>query len=318
MYESLKQLDSVRIHFDQAGINTINIVLALIMFGVALGISTKTFKEIFIKPKSIIVGLCLQWFALPAVTFLLITILRDYITFNVAMGMILVASCPGGNISNFMSSYAKANTELSVSMTAIATILATFITPINFSLWGGLYHHFVMSNALVDVPTLSIGFWPMFKQVLILLGIPIICGMLFSYYFKKISKKMIKPFQILSLIFFIALVFIAFKNNYAIFVKYLFIIFFLVLIHNLLAMSTGYLGAAAFKLPKKDRRTLCIEVGIQNSGLGLVLLFNPAIFPQENMGGMLIITAWWGIWHIISGLTISTIFRHNRHKKMIA
>lgn len=89
--------------------------------------------------------------------------------------------------------------------------------------------------------------------------------------------------------------------------KYIGYVFLIVLIHNGLALSSGYGVASLFGLPDADRRTLTIETGIQNSGLGLVLLFNPKIFPPElQLGGMLFITAWWGIWHIISGLTIAS------------
>lgn len=310
MFEQLRSLDAISINFNQAGMNTINIVLAFIMFGVALGIDPKIFKEIFKKPKSIIVGLCLQWIALPALTFILIMLMSQWITPMVALGMILVASCPGGNISNFMTSFAKGNTELSVSMTAVSTCLATFLTPINFALWGGLYYSFISSNvALSDIPRLTIEFLPMFKQVLILLGLPIVLGMVFAHYLPKITKKLVTPLQYLSLIFFIAMVVIAFGQNFELFIKYIYVVFLIVLIHNLAALGLGFGGASLFKLPRKDKASLTIEVGIQNSGLGLVLLFNPAIFPQEGIGGMLFITAWWGIWHIISGITIASIFR---------
>ena len=106
------------------------------------------------------------------------------------------------------------------------------------------------------------------------------------------------------------MVVIMFANNYDHFVKYIYWIFVVVLIHNALALSSGYGFAKLFRLNTINSRTIAIETGIQNSGLGLVLLFNPNIFPQDlALGGMMIVTAWWGIWHIISGLTISTIWR---------
>jgi BASS family bile acid:Na+ symporter len=146
----------------------------------------------------------------------------------------------------------------------------------------------------------------MFETVFILLGIPLVIGIFFSHYFPKITEKLKKPIQMLSIAFFIAMVVMAFANNFDLFLKYIFYIFIIVLIHNFLALATGFSIASIFKLPNADRRTLTIETGIQNSGLGLVLLFNPKIFPPElALGGMLFITAWWGIWHIISGLSLS-------------
>ena len=143
MYEELLKLDDIRINFSAGGMHVINIVLAFVMFGVALGIRPAMFKEVLKKPKSVFVGLFSQLVVLPALTFLLIVVFNQYITPMVAMGMILVASCPGGNISNFMSQLSKANTELSVTLTAITTSLSTVLTPANFALWGGLYVNFV-------------------------------------------------------------------------------------------------------------------------------------------------------------------------------
>lgn len=309
MYEQLLNLDPIRINFSAGGMRVINIVLALVMFGVALGIRPAEFKTVFIRPKSAILGLICQWFLLPAMTFLLIMLFRNYITPMVAMGMILVASCPGGNISNFMSSLSKANTELSVTLTAISTSAATFMTPFSFAFWGGLYTRYLNRYADAALQPLHIDIWQTLETVFILLGIPLVLGILFVHFFPKAAEKMKKPMQYFSLIFFIAMVVLSFSNNFDLFIKYIFFIFIIVLLHNALALSIGYGVGSAFKLPRKDRRTLTIETGIQNSGLGLVLLFNPKIFPPElAMGGMLFITAWWGVWHIISGLGVSFLF----------
>lgn len=306
MYEALQQLDPIKINFSASGMHAINIVLSFIMFGVALGIEPKQFKTLIKNPKSTIVGLVSQVIALPLMTFLLVIALNNFITPTVAMGMILVAACPGGNISNFMSSFSKANTELSVGLTAATTLLATITTPFNFAFWGGLYTKYISSHAGHVLKPLVIDNGQMFETVFILLGIPLIAGILFARYFPKITEKLKKPIQALSILFFIAMIVLAFTNNLNLFLKYIYYIFFIVLAHNFLALSTGFGLGTIFKLPNADRRTLTIETGIQNSGLGLVLLFNPKIFPPElALGGMLFITAWWGIWHIVSGLTIS-------------
>lgn len=306
MYEALLQLDPIKINFSASGMHAINIILSFIMFGVALGIKPAEFKTLIKQPKSLILGLISQVIALPLVTFIVIIALNNYITPTVAMGMILVASCPGGNISNFMSSLSKANTELSVGLTATTTLLATITTPFNFAFWGGLYVNFISKHAKHMLQPLEIDNGQMFETVFILLGVPLVIGIFFSHYFPKITEKLKKPIQMLSIAFFIAMVVMAFANNFDLFLKYIFYIFIIVLIHNFLALATGFSIASIFKLPNADRRTLTIETGIQNSGLGLVLLFNPKIFPPElALGGMLFITAWWGIWHIISGLSLS-------------
>ena len=306
MYEALLQLDPIKINFSASGMHAINIILSFIMFGVALGIKPAEFKTLIKQPKSLILGLISQVIALPLVTFIVIIALNNYITPTVAMGMILVASCPGGNISNFMSSLSKANTELSVGLTATTTLLATITTPFNFAFWGGLYVRFISKHAKHMLQPLEIDNGQMFETVFILLGVPLVIGIFFSHYFPKITEKLKKPIQMVSIVFFIAMVVLAFANNFDLFLKYIFYIFIIVLVHNFLALATGFSIGSIFKLPNADRRTLTIETGIQNSGLGLVLLFNPKIFPPElALGGMLFITAWWGIWHIISGLSLS-------------
>lgn len=311
MREQLESLSSLTINFGQGGMMIVNIILAFVMFGVALGIKTETFKDVFKNPKSVIIGILLQWIGLPAVTFLVAMILNPLITPMVALGMILVACCPGGNISNFISSLSKGNVELSVSMTAISTAFAPIITPLNFFLWGNLYSHFASVHN--DIPVLVIPFLPMLEQILLLLGVPIVLGLIFAKYFPNATKRITKPAQVISILLFIGMVIASFSQNFQIIVDNIFYIFFIVLLHNACALATGYFGGRLGKLPIKDCRSLTIEVGIQNSGLGLILLFNPAIFPPEvwhgHYGGMLIVTAWWGIWHIISGLTVAYLFR---------
>ncbi len=307
MYEALQQLDPIKINFSASGMHVINIILSFIMFGVALGIKPGEFKELIKHPKSTLVGLLSQVFALPLITFLLVILLSNYITPTVAMGMILVAACPGGNISNFMSSLSKANTELSVGLTATTTLFATITTPFNFALWGGLYTRYISNHANHMLQPLEIDNGQMFETVFILLGIPLIAGIIFARFLPKITEKLKKPIQIASIVFFLLMIVLAFSNNLKLFLDHIFYIFIIVLIHNALALTTGFSLGTIFKLPNADRRTLTIETGIQNSGLGLVLLFNPKIFPPNlALGGMLFITAWWGIWHIISGLLISS------------
>lgn len=307
MLEELKMLDTVDLRFSQDGLLILNITIAIIMFGVALGIKTKNFVEVFKKPGSVIVGFISQFVLLPALTFLIVVSFRNHITPAVGLGMILVASCPGGNISNFMSSLSKGNAALSVSLTAIATIGAVILTPLNFAIYGGWFTKIYQStDATGLLRPLEIDPVEMFKAVLILLGIPLILGMGFNSKFPLTTNKLIKPMQIISIILFMAMVAIMFRNNYDFFLRHIKFIFLIVLIHNGLAFLTGYSISTLTRRSKYDRRAITIETGIQNSGLGLVLLFNPKIFPPDlDLGGMAFIAAWWGIWHILSGLTLA-------------
>ncbi len=311
MYESLKLADEIRLNFTQDGLLLLNIAIAFIMFGVALQITPQSLKNIIVKPKATIVGFVSQFVVLPGITFLLVMVLSHFhlIPPGVGLGMILVASCPGGNVSNFISSYANGNPGLSVGLTALATIAAIFMTPFNFAFYGDMF----ASRSPLVIP-LEIDPIEMFKTVIMLLGIPIAAGMAFAWKLPKAAAKIIKPIQNMSVAFFIGMVVIMFANNAEYFLNYMVFIFILVLLHNLLALGSGYGIGALFKLRHRNRRTLAIETGIQNSGLGLVLIFNPAFFPPElETGGMAIITAWWGIWHIIAGLLIARVWKKYKY-----
>ena len=301
--EIVSLIDGIDVTLNAGGMNTINIVLAFVMYGVALGIKPGMFVEVFKKPKSVLVGACSQIILLPLFTFLLALALGSSISWTMAMGMILVASCPGGNISNFISSLSKANVELSVSLTAISTALAILTTPFNFWFYGNLYMD--LSNIAGEVPQLAIPLWDVFKTIFILLGIPLTLGILTAHYLPKIAEKLKKPMQIFSILFFIAMIVLSFMG-------------LIVLIHNLLALLLGYGTSSAFRLNARDRRTITIETGIQNSGLGLVLLLGTSIFADfPPHGGTLVITAWWGIWHIVSGLFAALLFNLSDRKKRI-
>lgn len=308
MKEALEILDNVRLNFSPTGLFALNVTIAFIMFGVALDIKLNHFRDVILKPKSAIVGLISQFFLLPAITFLAILLINP--TPTVALGMILIAACPGGNVSNFMSAMARGNVALSVSLTAVSTLAATFMTPLNFALWGKLFiNHYTSAAAGDYLVPIEIDLIQMVQTVVILLGIPIVAGLLFASYFPKLTLKIKKPIRQLSIIIFIGFVIILLSANFEHFMRFIHLVFIIVLIHNGLALTTGFTAASIFKLPRTDRRTITIETGIQNSGLALVLMFNPKIFPPElELGGMTIIAAWWGVWHIISGLLLSTIW----------
>ena len=312
--EIVSLIDGIDVTLNAGGMNTINIVLAFVMYGVALGIKPRMFVEVFKKPKSVLVGAFSQIVLLPLFTFLLALALGSSISWTMAMGMILVASCPGGNISNFISSLSKANVELSVSLTAISTALAILTTPFNFWFYGNLYMN--LSGIAGEVPQLAIPLWDVFKTIFILLGIPLTLGILTAHYLPKVADRLKKPMQIFSILFFIAMIVLSFMGNIDAFLKCIKYIFLIVFLHNLLALLLGYGTSSAFRLSSRDRRTITIETGIQNSGLGLVLLLGTSIFADfPPHGGTLVITAWWGIWHIVSGLVTALLFNLTDRRK---
>ncbi|VAW13486.1 Sodium/bile acid symporter family [hydrothermal vent metagenome] len=297
-------VDSVHINFDDQTLWVLNVVLTLVMFGVALEISVVDFKQLLKKPKPIFIGVISQFILLPLITYLLVLITAPLP--SIALGMFMVAACPGGNISNFIAHLAKGNTALSVSLTAVATLFAVFLTPLNLQLWGSLY-----APTAVILKEVAISPLEMMKLVMLLLGIPLVLGMWVNHLRPRFAKKMAKVLKVVSLMFFVSLIFVAFYNNSAIFIDYIFYVFWIVVLHNLVAFSTGFSFAKLMGLSRQNIRTITIETGIQNSGLGLLLIFT--FF--DGLGGMALLAAFWGIWHLISGLFLAGFWGYKPLKK---
>ena len=290
-------IDQVRLNFNPQGLFIINAAIGLMMLGVALDLKLEDFKRIFLTPKAPLIGLAAQFILLPAFTFVLTLILNP--PASIALGMILVAACPGGNLSNIITYLAQGNCAISVSMTAVSTVAAIVMTPLNLALWGSLNPHTAAILKAVSLSPLDV-----FVTVFVILGVPLCIGLLISQSFPSLAAKVRKPFKIFSLVFFIGIVAAALAVNWQNFLNYVGLVFIGVLIHNALALNLGYWSGRLCRLSEPDSRAVSIEVGIQNSGLGLVLVFN--FF--NGLGGMAILVAWWGIWHIIAGLIAAFIF----------
>lgn len=296
-------IDQATLHFEESGILILNISLAIIMFGVALGIKVDDFKAIAKQPKGAILGMLSQFIFLPALTFVLVLLLEPRP--SMALGMFMVAACPGGNVSNFMSSLSKANVALSVTLTAFATALSLLLTPLNFTLYASLY-----APTADMLKEFSVNPLDVIPTILLILIVPLVVGMFVAYKFPKFKEVISKPMRIFSILFFLGFLAVMFFKNFDLFTAYIDEIIVLVLLHNGLALMSGYFWGWISGLPQADRRSLAIETGIQNSGLGLAIIF--AVF--NGLGGMAFVAAWWGIWHIVSGLSLSAVWSRIKPK----
>ncbi len=288
-------IDAIKINFDTQGLWVLNIAIAIIMFGVALGISIDDFKRLLKSPKIVFVGVVSQFILLPAVTFLAILMLEPHPSF--ALGMMLIAACPGGNVSNFFSKMAGGNAALSVSLTAFSTLICIMMTPFNLQFWGSLYPP---TNEILK--TVELNSVDILKLVSLILGIPLFFGMLIKHYHSLMAEKIEKVLKPLSMLVFIALIFIAFSQNLDVFSNHIHHVAMLVIFHNIFAYILGYYTAKSFGLNQRDTKTIAMETGIQNGGLGLLLIFG--FF--DGLGGMALLAAFWGIWDVFSGLLLAT------------
>ncbi len=213
--------------------------------------------------------------------------------------MILVASCPGGNLSNVMTYLAGGNAPLSVGMTAVSTAAAIVMTPLNLSIWGSLN-----KNTEPILRSVSLSPLDLFMTIFVILGIPLVVGMLIARRYPGLAEKIRGPFKTFSVVVFMGFVAVALANNWKYFVEYIGLVVFVVLLHNAVAFLIGNVAGRLARLEPRDIRAVTIEVGLQNSALALILVFN--FF--DGLGGMAIIAAWWGIWHIIAGLIVAGIW----------
>ena len=291
-------IDLVRLNFNPESLGLLNAILGLVMFGVAMDMRLSDFRGVLSTPKPVLIGLIGQFVLLPAFSYVLILAIDP--SPSIALGMMLVAACPGGNISNFLTHFSRGNTALSVTMTAISTAVAIVMTPLNFAFWASLNPK---TAALLH--TVALDPLEMLGAVFMLLGVPMAAGLAVARHFPRFAERTKKPMRIFSLVFFAVFVVGALIANWQYFIKYVGFVVFAVFLQNAIALAAGYFAAYFSGLTEADRRAVSIEVGIQNSGLGLVLIFN--FFG--GLGGMAIVTAWWGIWHVISGFTVATLWR---------
>ena len=271
-------------------------ILAVVMFSIALELRPSDFARLLRAPKPVLTGLFSQFVVLPALTFYLVLIAQPRP--SIALGLMLVAACPGGNISNFITHRAGGNAALSVSMTAIATVSAIILTPANVAFWGSLYGPTREILRATSIDPVSVAITVGFMLVL-----PLILGIYLNVSQPQIAARLRKPLQMLSMAIFIAFVVLALAANWSLFTSYAFAAASLVLLHNALAFGAGYTLASLMRLSPFDRRAITIETGIQNSGLGLILIFG--FF--DGLGGMAVVAALWGMWHILSGIALATV-----------
>ena len=289
-------IDEVVLNFSPGSMLVLNAVLAVVMFSIAIDLTIADFRALARAPKSLIVGLFSQFIVLPALTFLLV--LATTPRPSIALGLMLVAACPGGNISNFITHRAGGNAALSVSMTAFSTVGAILVTPLNIAFWGGLYAptRAILRDTAIDPVSVAI-------TVGLMLGLPLVLGVALNTVRPALTAQMRRPLQWVSMGVFVAFVALALAANWGFFLAFAGAIAGLVILHNALAFGGGYAVATLARLSPYDRRAVTIETGIQNSGLGLVLIFT--FFG--GLGGMAVVAAFWGVWHAISGLALASV-----------
>lgn len=287
--------DALPLRFDPSGLVLLNAIIALMMFGVSLDLRIADFKRVVARPAGALAGLAAQAVLTPAATCLFTWVFK--VDPALSLGMMLVAACPSGALSNILTWRARGTVALSVSLTAVSSLAATVLTPFNFALYGWLNPR---TRELLQEITIPVG--GILAQVALVLALPMLLGMVVGSRAPRVTAAVERPMRTVSFLVLIAFIVAAFVENRGLFVSRFPDFFWLVVGQNAMALGIGMLVARAAGLGDADRRAVTIEVGIHNSALGLAILFT--FFPAA--GSMLLITAFWGVWHLVSGLALTT------------
>ncbi len=276
----------------------LSLVLATMVFSVALELRLVDFKRVGEAPRAVIAGLVPQFVLLPVATWL-VTLAVD-LPANIEAAMILVAACPGGSLSNVVTHIGRGNTALSVSLSAVASVMALFLTPFNFT-W------MVASNPATAgwLRELSIDPSGIWWSLLALLAVPMALGLWVAHRFVPLTQRIRKPLANFSLFALLAFIALGLVRERHLLTAAILPQVGLVIAHNALGLLLGWASGTAFGVSERDRRAIMIEGGMQNSGLALGII---AVQFNADLG-MVIIASLWGMWHIVSGMTLATLWR---------
>lgn len=291
-------VDTLQLNFNPSQMVVLNIAMAFLMFSVALDVKFSDFRKVVQFPQSVGVGLLAQFLVFPLLTLGIIAVFQPPV--SVALGMVLVSMCPSGNMTNFLVHFARANVALSVTLNAIIILASSFVTPAGFLFWS----KFIPESEILR-QFFEIKFLDMALIIIELIVAPLLLG-IWLHERKPDFVTRVRPWaQRVSLLIFFAILVLALLGNRENIVQYLGFIFLLVLAHNAIALSNGYVLGKIFRLPKLDCRTLAFEGGVHNTALGLLLIFK--FFG--GLGGMALVAAWWGIWDLVTGMGLAWWWR---------
>ena len=272
----------------------VNYLLGIVMFGMGLTLKPSDFKVVFSRPKDVIVGCIAQFTLMPFLAFLLTKLFN--LPAELAVGVILVGTCPGGTSSNVMTYLSKGDVALSVGMTAVSTILAPFLTPLLTLLYAG---------QRVDVNVMS-----MFLSIVKVVLVPIALGFVINHFFHEFTQNAVRVLPLISTTAIVAIVAAVGSATSAKILTSGLLIVAVVILHNLLGYATGFAVGKALHLDSSKCRAISIEVGMQNSGLATSLAATHfAQYPLATIPG-----AVFSVWHNISGAILANFFARTAEK----
>lgn len=292
-------LDSLRIVLDPMGQAGVALALMLVMFGVALGLRVKDFRILATRPSLYVGGIAAQIVLLPLVTFGLIHLISP--PPSIALGMIVVACCPGGSVSNLLTYLSRGDVAVSVGLTATSSMLAALFTPASTLFWAQAYRPTAELLDSLDVsPLLFIG------QTTLLLAIPLAVGMIVAARAPDVAERIRKRTTFAGAAVLGATIVYGIIYFYPVLWPAVGLLASVTVIHNTVAFATGAIVGLVLTRQSSIRRALTFEVGIQNSGLALIIL----LAQLKGVGGAAAIAAVWGVWHLIAGSLLAVAYNY--------
>lgn len=291
-------LESFQLEMGQASQMAMSATLFCMMLAVALGLKLSDFQFIKTAPRWFVAGFLGQVLALPVLTLALCFVLAPDPA--IALGMLLISCCPGGNVSNILVLLSRGNAALSVSLTATSSVLAAFFTPIAILFWTSQYPPTaqILTNINLDVVSFLI-------QTSAILALPLLLGMLCAHFVPVLALKLRKPLVVLSSIALALIIVLTTLKAGELIISVGAAIIGIVAFHNACAYTCGYLIARLARADVASRRAITFEIGIQNAGLGIVIIMS----QFGGIGATAAIAGLWGTWHIIAGMALLAVFR---------
>lgn len=269
-------------------------LLGIIMLGMGMTMTVDDFKGVLQSPKAVFIGVVAQFAVMPGLAYLLCKIMN--LPSEIAIGVILVGCCPGGTASNVITYMAKGNTALSVACTSVSTLLAPLLTPAIF---------YLLASQWIEINASS-----MFISILQVVLFPIILGLIIRAVLKSKVESYIQVMPLISVIAIVAIVAAIIGGSKAQILESGLLILGVVALHNGLGYLVGFWASRLFKLPYADCKAVAVEVGMQNSGLGVALAaVHFAASPLTAVP-----SAIFSLWHNISGPALATYWASKANK----
>lgn len=292
-------LNELRIVLDPIGQLAIAIALMLIMFGVALGLRVADFTNLLQRRVLFLAGVVTQVVGLPLITLVLIKLISP--PPSLALGMFVVACCPGGAVSNLYTYLARGDTAYSVTLTAVSSALAAFLTPVSILFWSGIYQP---TSTLLQ--TIDFNAAAFLIQTTILLALPLVLGMILGARAPDVAMRVRRSITLAGSLVLAGAIVYGSTKFYALLAPAMPLLGMLTIVHNAVAFAAGAFVGLVMRANRATRRALTLEIGIQNSGLAIVIL----LAQFDGLGGAAAIAALWGVWHLVAGGFLVMLFRY--------